>query len=180
LKLSKLIILIFMGLVLSAVGGYLFIGRQGGEESIIPKKETKADLSLEEVHYVETRGEKKEWELRAKSVHHFLQEDFTLLKDLTVTFFAEGGRIVTMRGEEGSVKGKKQIDVWRNVVITTSDGYRVLTNSFHYDGVRRQIYTSDPVLIERKGMRVKGTGILVNLKEQKLYIHKKVETVIER
>ncbi len=183
MKRSKLIILIFMGLVLSTVGGYLLSSRQGGEEEIITKMEmeaeTKSDLSLEEIHYVETKGGKKEWELRARSAQHSLKEDFTFLKDLTVTFFTEGGRIITLRGDEGSIKGKKEIDVKGNVVITSSDGYRAVTNSLRYDDGKRQICTSDPILIEKKGMWVKGIGLLVDLKEEKLYIQKKVETLIE-
>ncbi|UCC66162.1 MAG: LPS export ABC transporter periplasmic protein LptC [Deltaproteobacteria bacterium] len=179
MKLSKLIILILMGLILSVAGGYLLIGRQGSEEEILPTTEAKADLFLEEVHYVETKGEKKEWELRAKSAHHFLQEESTLLKDLRVTFFAEGGRIVTLSGEEGSIKRKKEIEVHGNVVVTSSDGYRVVTDSLYYDEERRQIYTDDPVLIERAGMRVKGIGILVDIKKGTLSIQKEVETVIE-
>jgi len=179
LKRSKLTILIFMGLIISTIGGYLLIHRQGSQQKLIPKIETKADISLEEIHYVETKGKKKEWELKAKVAQHFIHEDLTLLKDLMVTFYPGEGRIVTMKGEKGSIKGKKEIEVRGNVVITSSDGYRVVTNSLHYDETRRQIYTSDPVLIERKGMRVKGIGLLVDLKKGRLYIQKKVDTVIE-
>ena len=179
LKLSKLFILVLMGLVLSAVGFYVATGSKTGTEEVIPKMDTAADLSLEKIHYVETKGEKKEWELRARSADHFLQGDVTLLKELTVTFFAEGGRIVTIRGEEGYIKGKKEIEARGNVVITSSDGYRMVTNSLRYDGHRHEIFTSDPVLIERQGMRVKGVGIVVDLTNEKLYIQKDVVTVIE-
>ncbi|MEJ2067350.1 MAG: hypothetical protein P8Y09_05255, partial [Deltaproteobacteria bacterium] len=90
MKLSKLLILICMGAVLVAVGGYLLFG--GGDDEgdeVIKEMEQAgetADLSLEEIHYVETKGDKKEWELRAKSGQHFRQEDYTTLQDLTVTF----------------------------------------------------------------------------------------------
>jgi len=152
---------------------------QRGDEEIIPTADTKADLSLNEIHYVETKGEKKEWELRAKSAHHFLKEDLTLLKDLTVTFFAEGDKVIVMRGKEGSIKMKKEIEVRGNVEITSSDGYRVVTESLHYTEEKRQIYTRDPVMFEKKGMRLRGIGLLVDLNKEKLYIQKAVETEIE-
>ena len=70
MKLSKLIILISMGVVLSVIGGYLLFGGHGDEEEIIPevKKEanTAADVTLEDIHYVETKGKKKEWELQGE------------------------------------------------------------------------------------------------------------------
>jgi LPS export ABC transporter protein LptC len=168
-----------MGLILLAVGGFLLMNMQRGDEEIIPTADTKADLSLHEIHYVETKGEKKEWELRAKSAHHFLKEDLTLLKNLTVTFFAEGDKVIIMRGKEGSIKRRKEIEVRGNVEITSSDGYRVVTESLHYTEEKRQIYTRDPVMLEKKGMRLRGIGLLVDLNKEKLYIQKAVETEIE-
>jgi LPS export ABC transporter protein LptC len=183
MKLSKLLILICMGLVLSAVGGYLlFEGSDDKEDEIIREVECAdetADLTLEEIHYVETKGDKKEWELRAKSGQHFRQDDYTTLQDLTVTFYTEEGRIVTLRGDEGSMKGRKEIEVRGNVVITSSDGYRVTTNSLRYEDEKQQIFTEDPLTLEGRGLYVKGIGAVVDLKTKKLSILKKVQTVIK-
>jgi len=179
MKLSKLLILICMGLVLSAVGGYLLFGGDGNEEGkIIQEMEQAAetaDLTLEEIHYVETKGDKKEWELRAKSGQHFRKDDYTTLEDLTVTFYAEEGRIITLRGDKGSMKGRKEIEVWGNVVITSSDGYRVSTNSLRFDDEKQQISTAEPIMLEGKeGLQVKGVGAVVYLKKKTLSILRKV------
>jgi LPS export ABC transporter protein LptC len=185
MKLSKLIILICMGVILSAVGGFfLFRGHGDDEEvSVEVKNNTAApagaDLTLEDIHYVETKGKKKEWELRAKSGQHFRQEDYTTLEDLIVTFYAEGGRIITLKGGKGSMKEKKEIKVWEDVVITSSDGYRVQTNSLRYDVGKQQITTEDPVLLEGKGVQVKGIGAVVDVKTKKVLILRKVQTVIQ-
>jgi LPS export ABC transporter protein LptC len=183
MKLSKLIILICMGLILSAVGGYLLFEGSGDEEDQIIREvenaDETADLTLEEIHYVETKGDKKEWELRAKSGQHFRQEDYTTLQDLTVTFYTEEGRIVTLSGDEGSMKGRKEIEVRGNVVITSSDGYRVTTNSLRYEDEKQQIFTEDPLTLEGRGLQVKGVGAVVDLKTKKLSILKKVQTVIK-
>jgi LPS export ABC transporter protein LptC len=184
-KKSKLIILCCMGVILVAMGGYLLFGGHSDEdEAIIAEVQKKADennpdVTLENIHYVETKGKRKEWELRAKSGQHFLQDDYTTLNDLNVIFYAEGGRIVTLTGGKGSMKGRKEIEVSDHVVITSSDGYRVTTNSLHYDAQRKQIFNDDPVLLEGKGVRVKGIGVVVDLQTKKLSILKKVETVIE-
>jgi LPS export ABC transporter protein LptC len=183
MKVSKVIILISMGLVLAVIGGYLLFGGHGDEEESIPtvKKDADAtaDLTLEDIHYVETKGKKKEWELRAKSGQHFQQGDYTTLHDLAVTFYAEGGRIITLKGGEGSMKGKKEIDVWQDVVITSSDGYRVTTDSLHYDADKQRISNEDPVMLEGKGVQVKGVGISVDLKTKTVTILRKVQTVIK-
>jgi LPS export ABC transporter protein LptC len=183
MKLSKLIILINMGVVLSVIGGYLLFGGHGDDEEITPevKKDanTAADLTLEDIHYVETKGKKKEWELRAKSGQHFREVDYTTLEDLAVTFYAEGGRTITLKGKKGSMKEKKEIKVWGDVVITSSDGYRVDTNSLRYDREKQQITTEDPVTLEGKGVQVKGVGLVVDLKTKKISILRKVQTVIK-
>lgn len=187
MKRSKLIILICMGAILAAVGGYLLFEGSGDEEDETIREvgyaDETADLTLEEIHYVETKGDKKEWELRAKSGQHFRQEDYTTLQDLTVTFYTEGGRIVTLRGDKGSMKGsmkgRKEIEVRGDVVITSSDGYRVSTDSLRFDDEKQQISTDDPVMFEGKGLHIKGIGAVVDLKTKKLSILKKVQTVIK-
>jgi lipopolysaccharide export system protein LptC len=183
MKLSKLLILISMGVVLSVIGGYLLFGGHGDDEEIIPevKKDanTAADLSLEDIHYVETKGKKKEWELKAKSGQHFREADYTTLEDLAVTFYGEEGRIITLKGNKGSMKERKEIKVWGDVVITSSDGYRVSTNSLRYDGAKQQITTEDPVMLEGKGVEVRGVGLVVDLKTKKISILRKVQTVIK-
>ena len=183
MKLSKLIILSCMGVIIVAIGGYLLFGG-GGDEADEIIQEIKqaaesADLSLEEIHYVETKGDKKEWELRAKSGQHFRQDDYTTLQDLTVTFYAEEGRIVTLRGDEGSMKGRQEIEVRGNVVITSSDGYRISTESLRYEEDKQRIFTEDPIILEGKGLQVKGVGVVVDMTTQKLRILRKVQTVIE-
>jgi len=181
LRPGKLVMLLLMGLILSTVGGYLLLHMRQAEQSTVPELETNtdADLCLKEIHYVETKGNGKEWELRAKCAEHFLRDDITLLHDMKVTFFADDGRVIIMRGDKGSVKKRKDIEVTGNVVITSSDGYRIVTESLRYDGVKRQISTEDPVVIERQGMRLRGVGVLVDLGEEKLYLQKNVQTVIE-
>lgn len=186
MKRSKQIILICMGVVFFVVAAYLIFGGHGDEDEISTEvKEVKkdaaatADLTLEDIHYVETKGKKKEWELKAKSGQHFRQDDYTTLQDMTVTFYAEGGRIITLKGGKGSMKGRKEIEVWEDVVITSSDGYRLETNSFRYDNEKQQISTEDPVMLEGKGVQVKGVGAIVDLKTKKISILKKVQTVIK-
>jgi LPS export ABC transporter protein LptC len=184
MKLSKLIILICMGVVLSAVGSYLFFrGGAGNEDNEIiqeMKQTTEtADVTVEDIHYVETKGEKKAWELRAKTGQHFREADYTTLENLTVTFYAEGGRIITLKGNSGSVRGREEIEVSGDVVITSSDGYRVTTNSLHYSDEKQQISTADPVTLEGKGVQVKGVGAVVDLKTKKVSILRKVQTVIK-
>lgn len=182
MKLSKLIILICMGVILSALGGYLLFKGGDDEEMIIHQvqeaADKTADLTIEDIHYVETKGEKKEWELRAESGQHFREADYTTLKNLTVTFYAEGGRIITLKGDEGSMKGKKEIEVRGNVVVTSSDGYRVRTNSFHYDDETRKITTADPIMLEGKdGLQVKGVGTVVDVATKKVTILRDVQMI---
>jgi LPS export ABC transporter protein LptC len=169
-----------MGLILAAVSGYVVVDAHRGDEGAIPPvgRKTDADVCLEEVHYVETKGDRKEWELTATCAQHFVMDGRTLLENITVTFFREEGGIITLTGDRGFIKGNDDIRVEGNVVVTSTDGYRVTSDSLHYDGEKRHISTDDPVRLERQGLCVKGTGVLVDLNEEKVYLHKKVETSI--
>jgi len=77
------------------------------------------------------------------------------------------------------MKGRKEIEVRGNVVITSSDGYRVTTDSLRYEEEKQRIFTEDPIRMEGKGVQVRGVGIVVDLTTKKLFILRKVQTVIE-
>ncbi len=96
-----------------------------------------------------------------------------------MTFYGEGGHVVTLKANEGAMKKRKDFDVSGDVVITSSEGFRVSTYSLHYDNERRQITTTDPVILEGKGVRVKGVGAVVDVDSKMVTILKDVETFIE-
>jgi len=181
-KRTKVIMLVLMAGILLGVGGYIAADRsrnQGLEVNIPQATETAADLSLKDIRYIETKGDRKEWELTAKSADHFLKDEVTQLQDLHVTFYAQDGRTITVTGDRGYVKGKHMIELHGHVVVITNDGYRVVTHSLCYDGEKRHITTEDSVTIEREGITVKGRGLLVDLNTEKVYLHDAVETVIQ-
>lgn len=184
MKRSKVLILLCIGVLLAILGGYILFGAGEQEEVMPDAKEIKtetargADLTLEDIHYVETKGKRKEWELRAKQGEYFRQGDYTILHDIDVTFFSQDGRTITMRGGRGSMKERKEINVWGGVVVSSSDGYRFATNSLRYDDVRREITTDDPVVLEGKGILTTGVGLVVDLNTKKITILRKVQTVI--
>jgi len=173
-------IVLMVGILLG-VGGYIAADRSRAPEEVrnVETTETSADLSLKDIRYVETKGDRKEWELTATRAEHYLKEEVTQLRDLHVTFYAEDGRVITVTGDRGSVKGKDRIELHGNVVVITSDGYRVVTDSLHYDGEKRQISSEDQVTMEREGMMVKGKGVRVDLNSEKVYLYHSVETVIQ-
>ena len=64
--------------ILLGVGGYIAADRsreQGAEVKIPETTQTSAEVSLKDIHYVETKDDRKEWELTAKSAEQSPGED---------------------------------------------------------------------------------------------------------
>src|SRR5439155_880018 len=73
------------------------------------------------------------WRLRAEQALMYDQEGRTNLRNLTVRVFQKD-RSWTILGDEGDLDQKtKNVEVRKNVVITSRDGLRMDTNVIHWD-----------------------------------------------
>ena len=63
-----------------------------------------------------------------------------------------------------------------DVVLTTSEGYRLRTHSVAYHHQERKVTTSDPVEIEGKQIRLTGQGMLVDMEARTFKILNQVKT----
>src|SRR5207253_1757707 len=109
-------------------------------------------VDLEEV----TNGVR--WRLRAEQALMYDQEGRTNLRNLTVRVFQKD-RSWTILGDEGDLDQKtKNVEVRKNVVITSSDGLRMDTNVIHWDADAQRLWTDEPVTLSRDGSVIQGTA----------------------
>jgi LPS export ABC transporter protein LptC len=116
-----------------------------------------ADLQVKEVDLEEvTKGVR--WQLRAEQALMYEQEGRTNLRNLTVRVFQKD-RSWTILGEEGDLDQKtKNVEVRRNVVITSSDGLRMDTSVIRWDADAQRLWTDEPVTLSRDGSVIQGTA----------------------
>ena len=154
--------------VLLIAGTLVVRSRSARVESLGPAA-TGADLHIKEVDLEEeSRGIR--WRLRAKQALMYEQEGRTTLKELAVQVF-ERDRSWTIVGEEGDVdRTTRNVEVRRNVVVTSSDGLRLDTTVLRWDSSERRLWTDAAVTLSRDGSVVRGSGLDVRMESEETTI----------
>jgi LPS export ABC transporter protein LptC len=136
-----------------------------------------ADMRLEKIRFVEDKQGQKTWELEANSVQQYQDQNIMVLEDVKVTFYSKEGQTFILTGKKGKVdQDSKDVELVGDVVLTSSDGYQLKTNSISYRHSEKLIRSSDPVSIEGEQIRLTGIGMLVNMKAKTFKILSQVKT----
>jgi LPS export ABC transporter protein LptC len=136
-----------------------------------------ASQELQKVHFVEDKHGRKTWELEAKTVRLYQDENISVLEDVKVTFYAKEGRIFYLTGKQGKVyQDSKDVELMGDVVLTSNDGYQLRTQSASYHHSEKTVSTSDPVEIEGEQIRLTGKGMLVDIDSRTLKVLSQVKT----
>lgn len=143
-----------------------------------PKISTEgADQRLEKIHFVEEKQGKKIWELEAKTILQYQEQNLLLLEDVKVVYYAKDGRSFTLTGEKGKVyQDSKDMELTGNVVFASTDGYRLKTHSMSYKHSTKQARTPDPVEFEGEQIHLTGKGMLINMEEKTFKVLSQAKT----
>src|SRR5947207_3470917 len=155
-NLARAILVIVAVFVVAVTATLVIRSRTARVEPIGPALST-ADLRIKEVDLEEvTKGVR--WRLRAEQALMYEQEGRTNLRNLTVRVFQKD-RSWTILGDEGDLDQKsKNVEVRKNVVITSSDGLRMDTNVIRWDADAQRLWTDEPVTLSRDGSVIQGTA----------------------
>ncbi|OGP61888.1 MAG: LPS export ABC transporter periplasmic protein LptC [Deltaproteobacteria bacterium RBG_13_47_9] len=146
-------------------------------EEIPPISTEGADMRLEKIRFVEDKQGRRTWELEAKQIHQYQDQDLMVLKEVKVTFYSKDGRVFVVSGEEGKFyQGSKNLELVGNVKLTSSDGYQLKTQSVSYHHSDKKVTTSDLVEIEGDQMRLVGKGMLVDMETKIFKVLSQVKT----
>ncbi|HEX3177465.1 MAG TPA: LPS export ABC transporter periplasmic protein LptC [Methylomirabilota bacterium] len=177
-KLARGILVVVAAFVLLLTGTLVIRSRSASIESLGPSPSA-ADLRIKEVDLEEvTKGVR--WRLRAEQALMFEQEGRTSLRRLTVRVF-EKDRSWTVVGDEGDIDQKsKNVEVRKNVVITSDDGLRLDTSVIRWDAERARLWTDAPVVFEREGSIVKGTGMEMTTQDETTTVEGRVHAIFSK
>jgi LPS export ABC transporter protein LptC len=182
MKKVKILLLVSILLIAGMVLTNLWLNLRGrdvsGEGEGLPKISAEgADVRLEKIRFVEDKHGEKTWELEAKSIQQYQDKNFMELEDVKVTVYMEGGRTVTISGNKGKVhQDSKDMELVGNVLLTSSDGYRLKTHSVSYHHSERKVTTPDLVEIEGKEIQLVGTGMFVDMEAKTIKVLNQVKT----
>ena len=182
MKKAKFVILLSIVLIGGIVLVSLWANLRARKASVamekLPKVSTGgADMRLEKIRFVEDKHGQKTWELEAKSVHQYQEQNIMVLEDVRVTFYAKEGRTIYLTGKQGKVyQDSKNVELVGDVVLTSSDGYQLKTHSVSYRHLEKIVSTSDPVEIDGEQLRLTGKGMSVDIEGKTFKILSQVKT----
>jgi LPS export ABC transporter protein LptC len=179
LKFAIAIAIVSIGLVVFITVWTNLRGKKALEEGEVPAKVSTdgADTRLEKIHLVEDKHGRKTWELEAKSVQQYQDQNIMLIEEVKLTFFAKEGRSFVVSGDQGKIhQDSKDMELSGDVVVTSSDGYRLKTQSVSYHHSEKKITTSDPVEIEGDLIRLEGRGMSVDMEGKIFKVLSQVKT----
>jgi LPS export ABC transporter protein LptC len=100
-----------------------------------------------------------------------------ILEDVKVTYYSKDGRLFIVSGREGRFhQDSRNMELVGDVMLTSSDGYRLRTQSVSYDHSRKQVTTPDPVEIEGDQIRLLGKGMMVDMEGKIFKVLNEVKT----
>jgi LPS export ABC transporter protein LptC len=138
--------------------------RSAGVEPIGPALTT-ADLQVKEVD-LEEEAKGVRWRLKAEQALIYDKEGVTQLRKLVANVY-QRERAWTIMGDEGELdRSTNNVEVRRNVVVTSDDGLRLETSVLRWDANERRLWTDAPVLLSRRGSVVRGTGLEVRMADE--------------
>ena len=119
---------------------------------------------------------RKKWEIRGQSAD--LLSETVHLSPVEATAFGETKIDVT--ADQGQYhKVTQDVHLEKNVVLVTSDGMRLTTDSFQWESEKDTGRTSDWVTVTRPGMKVSGLGGLCYPKVKRVRLEKHVVVTLQ-
>jgi LPS export ABC transporter protein LptC len=170
-------ILIVVGLFVLVVAVILVARARTVRIESVGANPSKADLAIKEVQIEEDSGGVR-WQLKADQALVFEAEGRTSLRqiDLKVN---ERDRSWTVVGEEGDLDRAKNLEIRRNVVLTSDDGLRLETTVLRWHAADRRLWTDKPVRIIRSGAVIEGSALDVKMADEITTVQGRVRAVFD-
>lgn len=165
---------IFIALVISV----LFIGSNlDAQETNQTSPESDQQISEFSLSGYGEKG-KKSWDISGKSADIF--DNVIKLNDVIGNMYGEKEDI-KLTAEKGDFdKAKGSVHVEKNVVITTSSGAKLTTDSLDWDRKKQVVSTKDVVNIARANMNTVGRGVLGQPNLNQITLEKEVQVDIRQ
>lgn len=171
-------ILIIVAVFVLGVTVLLIARTRSARVETIAANPSKADLSIKELQLEESSGGVR-WQLTADQALVFEGEGRTSLRKVVVQV-NERNRSWSIVGEEGDLDRAKNLEVRRNVVLTSDDGLRLETTVLRWHAAEQRLWTDAPVRMTRSGARIDGTALDVKMADDAATIKGPVRAVFSK
>jgi len=142
--------------------GALVAGCSGGKKlSASGTSGELPDSEVEDFSVTETDSGRPEWTLFAKHAATYQARDLVTARTLRIDFFDEKTRVKTseLTARKGELYQRSRDLVARgNVVLLTTEGWRMSTEEMHFLNSHRKITSDKLVRVEKQGTVLEGVG----------------------
>jgi LPS export ABC transporter protein LptC len=119
------------------------------------------DSEVQDFSVTETDSGRTQWTLFANSASTYTARDLVTARALRIDFFDEktGAKTSELQSREGELYQRTRDLVARgNVVLVTTEGWRMSTEEMHFLNSRRKITSDKLVRVEKEGTVLEGVG----------------------
>ena len=178
-RLSFVVLAVVAAFVAGLASFLIIKGRAVRPELSEPVSST-ADYRIKEVHIQEAAGGNLRWRLDADRAEVFEREGKTSMQKVTVTIL-EPERTWTVTAEEGELfDATKDVELRKNVVLSSSDGLRLETDTLRWDAKGRRVWTDDPVTLARNNAVLRGRGLEAWMAEERTRVKGRLRVTIHK
>ena len=146
-------------------------------ETIVKALPEGIDVSLQDLDYTHIEDGKPRWRLVAKQVERKSSSGVMEVISPRLSFYNEDGEPEgSLQAGTGELSNDyQQVSLNEDVVLNNSDGYTLYTDHLDYDHATQTAMTDAHVRLVGDGMRLEGTGLIFNLKQERLSLKSKVK-----
>lgn len=155
-----------LALAVIIAGGAL---RKIPEKALLKVLSERVDLEVKNVHYTEVGDSGMKWEIMADSARYQKKENLAVFDKVTVRLVMKDGRVFLMTGDRGRLNtASRDIEIEGDVRIVSENGDRFTTERIRYINNGKLIETDQPVVMENRGARISGVGMVFSLEGKKV------------
>ena len=165
---------------LAVVATILFRMHRGGEPARkVTKLPLKVDVSLQRVHYTETRAGVKRWDLSADRAEFNKDTDSTTLSGVRLVVAGEAatGDLQITADRADYQNATRDVRLSGNVHGQSAKGMEFTTTRVAYVAARSLLVTSDAVRFRDAGLQLEGVGMEFETQTRRLRLMKDVSAV---
>jgi LPS export ABC transporter protein LptC len=170
---------VLLGALALLVVLFRFFNRSSQHKMQVKPPAAAVDLALSSLHFTESDGERKVWELFAAHGEYDKTADRSTLQDLRFVVLKAGSGPYTVTARRGEyLHGAKKVTLIDDVVARGEGGVAFDTPRITYDTERRTFTTSSPVRLVDGRLTVEGVGMNLDVGSQQAHIQRQVSATI--
>jgi len=162
--LARVILAVVAVFVIVVTATLVIKSRSARVESLGPSPAS-ADLQIKQVD-LEEEAQGVRWRLKADQALMYDEAGVTKLQKVNANVY-QRDRTWTIVGDEGELDRKtNNVELRRNVVVTSDDGLRLETSVLRWEAERKRLWTDAPVVLSKNGSVVRGTALDVLMADE--------------